>query len=196
MNDSGAIHGDGRYDSLLHEVHQNRTQSDFDDMGAKSHDDGPAFAMSRRNRFGDRAQCFDAEDIRQRTIELAEAASTAPRPAKSETSDLAVPFLERIGREIRHIDRRDQRSEIGRGGRCRSGGFGKELFLDEFTQDVAERDVAFLNAGRDRRWDDERIFHEAGQLSAGSAGPADRGRVPQDRRPPRLSGRSVNCRWC
>jgi len=23
------------------------------------------------------------------------------------------------------------------GGRCRSGGFGKELFLDKFTQDVA-----------------------------------------------------------
>ena len=36
------------------------------------------------------------------------------------------------------------------GGRCRSGGFAKELFLDEFTQDVAEGDVTFLNAGRDR----------------------------------------------
>jgi hypothetical protein len=36
------------------------------------------------------------------------------------------------------------------GGRCRSGGFAKELFLDEFTQDVAERDVTFLNPGRDR----------------------------------------------
>ena len=35
-------------------------------------------------------------------------------------------------------------------GRCRSGGFAKELFLDEFTQHVAERDVAFLNAGCDR----------------------------------------------
>jgi hypothetical protein len=36
------------------------------------------------------------------------------------------------------------------GDRCRSGGFAKELFLDEFTQDVAERDVTFLNAGGDR----------------------------------------------
>ena len=43
VNDPGAVHGHGRHDPLLHEVHENRTQSDFDDVGADSHDDRPAF---------------------------------------------------------------------------------------------------------------------------------------------------------
>ena len=108
MNNSGSVHGHGGDDPLLHEVHENRAQSDFDHMGAESHDNGPAFAMGLHDGLGDRAQRFHAQDIRQRAIELAEAASSAPGAGKIGDANLAVPFLERIGREVRHVDRRDQ----------------------------------------------------------------------------------------
>ena len=52
---------------------------------------------------------------------------------------------------------------------------GKNLILDEFTQHMGQRDVAFLNASGDGRWNDECIVCETGQLTAGSAGPGDRG---------------------
>ena len=115
VNDPGAVHGHGRHDLLLHEVHENRTQSDFDDVCADSRDDRSAFAMGPRDGFGDRAQSFNAEDIRQRAIELAEAAPTVPGASTVGDADLAVPFLERIRREIRHVDRRDQARSRDRG---------------------------------------------------------------------------------
>jgi hypothetical protein len=48
------------------------------------------------------------------------------------------------------------------------------MILYQFAQDVAERDVAFLNPRSDRRWNDEGILHQPGQLSAGGAGPSNR----------------------
>ena len=74
--------------------------------------------------------------------------------------NLAVAPSQRIGLEIGHIDRRDS------GGLGAVRRFAKELFLDEFAQDVAERDVTFLNPGGHRRGDDEGIVHHAGQFSA------------------------------
>ena len=65
MNDAGPVHGHGGEDPLLHEVDENRAQSDLDHVGAESHDDRPAFAMGLDDGFGDRAQGFDAQDIRQ-----------------------------------------------------------------------------------------------------------------------------------
>ncbi len=108
MNNPRPVHGHGGDDPLLHEVHENRAQSDLDDMGAESHDDWPAFTMSLHDGLGDRAQRLHAQDIRQRAIELAEAASAAPGAGKIGDANLAVPSLERIGRQIRHVDRRDQ----------------------------------------------------------------------------------------
>src|SRR3990167_6148440 len=94
VNDPGAVHGHSRYDPLLHEVHENRTQSDFDDVGADAQDDRLALAMGLRDGFGDGAQGFDAEDIRQRAIELAEASLSLPGAGKVGDADFAMPFSE------------------------------------------------------------------------------------------------------
>ncbi|SPP64672.1 hypothetical protein NITLEN_20312 [Nitrospira lenta] len=62
----------------------------------------------------------------------------------------------------------------GRGGRCggvRLGRGAKECFLYEFAQDMTERDMAFLDARRDGRRDDERMIDEGGEFAAGAAGP-------------------------
>ena len=51
------------------------------------------------------------------------------------------------------------------------------MILYQFAQDVAERDVTFLNARRDRRWNDEGILDQPGQLSTVGAGPGNRGQA-------------------
>ena len=71
--------------------------------------------MGPRDGFGDCTQSFNAEDIRQRAIELTEAPPTVPGASTVGDADLAVPFLERIRREIRHVDRRDQARSRDRG---------------------------------------------------------------------------------
>ena len=147
VNDPGAVHGHGRHDALLHEVHENRTQSDFDDMCADSHNDRPASAMGPRNGLRDLAQSFHPQDIGQRAKKWLKLPHGS-RGWQNRRLGLCCGVLERIGLEIRHVDRRDQARSVT-GGRCRPE-VGKKLFLDEFTQHVAERDVAFLNAGGDR----------------------------------------------
>ena len=52
------------------------------------------------------------------------------------------------------------------------------MILYQFAQDVAERDVTFLNPRRDRRRDDERVFDQRGQLSAVGASPGNRSQAP------------------
>ena len=66
---------------------------------------------------------------------------------------------------------------IKAGGRVKGvllGRFPKEMILYQFAQDVAERDVTFLNASCDRRRNDERVIDQRGQLSAIGACPGDR----------------------
>src|SRR5262245_54827519 len=60
----------------------------------------------------------------------------------------------------------------GRGG-VRLGRFAKELILYEFAQDVTERDVTFLNAGRDLGWHNERMIDHPGEFPSATAGPGD-----------------------
>lgn len=48
------------------------------------------------------------------------------------------------------------------------------MILYQFAQDVTERDVAFLNSGRDRGRDDKGMIDQPGQLSAVGAGPSNR----------------------
>ncbi len=64
--------------------------------------------MGRGDRLRDGAQGFNREDVRQGSIEPAEAASAPPGPGEIGHADFAVAFLERIGLELRHVDRRDQ----------------------------------------------------------------------------------------
>ena len=73
--------------------------------------------------------------------------------------------------------------------------FAKELFLYQFAQDVAERDVAFLNPRGHRRRHHEGMVGEAGQLAAGTAGPGNRRQAAWLAPPQFPSRRSVNCRW-
>ena len=84
-----------------------------------------------------------------------------------------APF-QRIGLEIHHVDRRDQIAGAG-GGTCPVRRLCQELFLSQFTQDVPERNMTFLNPRRHRRRDDKGKVHQRGEFAAGPAGPSHGG---------------------
>src|SRR5215831_14038361 len=72
---------------------------------------------------------------------------------------------------------------VGGRGEVGLGRFAKELFLYEFTQDVAQREVTFLNAGRDLGRYDEWVIDHPGEFPPATAGPGNGG---ESYRPSRL----------
>ena len=62
---------------------------------------------------------------------------------------------------------------VGGRGEVRLGRFAKELFLYEFAQDVAQRNVNFLNAGRDLGRYDEWVIDQPSEFPPATAGPGN-----------------------
>src|SRR5574338_754549 len=104
MNDDGAVHGDGRHDSTFHEIDDDGSESDLDDMRAHAQDDRPAPAVRANNRLRHFAERLDRQDIRKGVQKCFKGAAALPDFREIAELDFAVAALERIGLETRHVD--------------------------------------------------------------------------------------------
>src|SRR5689334_4368258 len=77
-------------------------------MGANPDDYGTPSAMGLGDGVGHGAERFHRKNVRKSAIELAEAATAAPGPGEVREAHFAMAFLERIGLQIRNVDRRNQ----------------------------------------------------------------------------------------
>ena len=70
VDERGAVHGDGGNETFVHQVNQNRSEADLDDVTADAPEDG-AFALVRRlNGSGKFAKVLSRENFRERVQEF------------------------------------------------------------------------------------------------------------------------------
>jgi hypothetical protein len=93
VDDAGAVHREARDHAALHQVDQDRIQSDFDGVGAHAYDHRAVRARGAHDVGDDGPQRARRQDVGQGVQEARETLAFAVGPAGVFDADLAGPRL-------------------------------------------------------------------------------------------------------
>src|SRR5947208_7627700 len=114
VNKRSAVHSDAGDETTFHQIDQNGTEADLDDMAADSPENRSSLFACNMNSAEEIAKIFDSEKVGERIQESCERRVRAGRPRKITDADFALARSERIGAHRAKRQRLDIVSGHGR----------------------------------------------------------------------------------